>query len=82
MRRQKWTDIIDHVSSDNIRRLFGQDPDRAAETDEFIQMINRAETDEKLRDEMRAVSSYSYLLPGLFFFPWCAVFAHFPAFFF
>ncbi|GME22114.1 FAD binding domain containing protein [Neofusicoccum parvum] len=54
VRRAKWTDIIDVVSSENIRRLFGQDPERAAETDEFIKLINVAEKDEKVRDEMRA----------------------------
>lgn len=56
VRRRMWTDVIDVVSSDNIRRLFGQDPDRAAETDDFIRLINVAEKDEKVRDELRAVS--------------------------
>lgn len=56
VRRRMWTDVIDVVSSDNIRRLFGQDPDRAAETDDFIKLINVAEKDEKVRDELRAVS--------------------------
>ncbi|KAL1642720.1 hypothetical protein SLS58_005224 [Diplodia intermedia] len=55
VRRRMWTDIVDPVSSDNIRRLFGQDPDRAAETDDFIKLINVAEKDERVRDELRAV---------------------------
>ncbi|KAB2569961.1 FAD-dependent monooxygenase terC, partial [Lasiodiplodia theobromae] len=54
VRRRMWTDVIDGVSSDNIRRLFGQDPDRAAETDDFIKLINVAEKDDKVRDELRA----------------------------
>ncbi|KAL0260072.1 hypothetical protein SLS55_005817 [Diplodia seriata] len=65
VRRRMWTDIVDPVSSDNIRRLFGQDPDRAAETDDFIKLINVAEKDERVRDELRAVSA----ILCLFFVP-------------
>ncbi|OJD38121.1 fad binding domain-containing protein [Diplodia corticola] len=54
VRRRMWTDVVDPVSSDNIRRLFGQDPDLAAEKDDFIKLINVAEKDEKVRDELRA----------------------------
>ncbi|KAK7710540.1 hypothetical protein SLS57_008307 [Botryosphaeria dothidea] len=54
VRRAKWTDIIDPISSENIRRLFAQDPERAAETDEFLQLINRVERDEELKKEFRA----------------------------
>lgn len=61
MRRAKWTDIIDPISSENIRRLFAQDPERAAETDEFLQLINRVERDEELKKEFRAVSAFFFL---------------------
>lgn len=60
MRRAKWTDIIDPISSENIRRLFAQDPERAAETDEFLQLINRVERDEELKKEFRAVSAFFF----------------------
>ncbi|KAF7553250.1 hypothetical protein G7Z17_g3756 [Cylindrodendrum hubeiense] len=45
VRRQKYLDIIDVVSSSNIQRLFSLDPERALELDAFFQMVKRAETD-------------------------------------
>lgn len=71
VRRRMWTDVIDGVSSDNIRRLFGQDPDRAAETDDFIKLINVAEKDDKVRDELRAVSFDPIFLLRLFSLCFC-----------
>ncbi|KAF2466732.1 FAD/NAD(P)-binding domain-containing protein [Lindgomyces ingoldianus] len=45
VRRQKWRELIDPISSDNIRRLFGQDPEVALENDEFLKMCKRTEID-------------------------------------
>ncbi|EKG10475.1 Pyoverdine biosynthesis [Macrophomina phaseolina MS6] len=54
VRRKMWTDVIDPISSENIRRLFAQDPEKAAETDEFLKLVNRVEKDEELRKQFRA----------------------------
>ena len=53
IRREKWTDIINPVSSDNIIRLFGQDPEKAMEQDEFLKMCRRTETDEAFAREFQ-----------------------------
>jgi hypothetical protein len=45
IRRQKYNEIVNPVSAANIRRLFGQDPDRAVETDGFLRLCKQAETD-------------------------------------
>lgn len=45
IRRQKWLDIIDPISSENIKRLFDQDPDKAMENDEFLKLCKKTETD-------------------------------------
>jgi hypothetical protein len=45
VRRQKYNEIVDPISSENIKRLFDQDPDAALQNDEFLQMCKRAETD-------------------------------------
>ena len=49
IRRQKYNDIIDPISSSNIRRLW--DP-KVIEDDEFIKMVKRAETDKEFAAEM------------------------------
>ena len=53
VQRQKWHDIINPVSSGNIKRLFGQDPDKALEEDEFLKKVKKAETDHDLSREMQ-----------------------------
>ncbi len=45
VRRQKYSEIIDPISSENIVRLFGQDPDKAMENDEFLKLCKKTETD-------------------------------------
>ncbi|KAK7519926.1 FAD binding domain-containing protein [Phyllosticta citriasiana] len=52
VRRQKYIEVTDPVSRENIRRLFDQDPEQAGEKDEFIKLIRRAATDEKTREEL------------------------------
>ena len=49
IRREKYTTIIDPISSSNIRRLW--DPE-AIEQDEFIQMCHRANADKDFAYEM------------------------------
>ncbi|KAL2435615.1 FAD-dependent monooxygenase terC [Exophiala dermatitidis] len=53
IRMQKYNDIINPISSDNIVRLFGQDPDKALENDEFLKMCKRAETDVEFARQMQ-----------------------------
>ena len=53
IQRQKWYEIINPVSSGNIKRLFDQDPDKAMEQDEFLQLAKRAESDPKLSRELQ-----------------------------
>lgn len=57
VRRKKYQEIVDPISSSNIRRLFGLQPDKALETDEFLQMCKRSATDPKLASEMLQVSA-------------------------
>ncbi len=63
VQRQKWHDVINPISSSNIRRLFDQDPDKAVKEDEFLKMLKRAETDEQAAEELRNAPdplSYDY----------------------
>ena len=53
VQRNKWHTIINPVSSGNIRRLFGQDPDKALEEDEFLQVVKKAESDLELSRELQ-----------------------------
>ncbi|KAF2176415.1 FAD/NAD(P)-binding domain-containing protein [Zopfia rhizophila CBS 207.26] len=53
VRRQKYRELIDPISSDNIRRLFGQDPEMALENDEFLKMCKRTETDIEFARQMQ-----------------------------
>ena len=56
IRRQKYLEIVDPISSENIRRIFGQDPDKALETDEFLKLCKRTETDIEFSREFQRVS--------------------------
>lgn len=51
VRREKFQTVTDPVSTDNVTRLFGQDPEKALETDEFLKMLNRIKDDEKAQVE-------------------------------
>lgn len=55
IRRQKYNEIVDPISSDNIRRLFDQDPDTALENDSFFKDCKRAETDIEFAKEFQKV---------------------------
>ncbi len=43
VRRSKYKEIVDPLSSENIVRLFGQDPDKALENDELIKLCKKAD---------------------------------------
>jgi hypothetical protein len=53
VRRAKYNEIVDPVSSANIRRLFDQDPETAGERDEFFLLCKKAETDPELARQMQ-----------------------------
>jgi hypothetical protein len=52
VRRQKYLEVIDPVSSGNLRRLW--DPD-AIESDDFIRMVRKAERDKEFARQMQQV---------------------------
>ncbi|KAJ4219520.1 hypothetical protein FSOLCH5_012371 [Fusarium solani] len=52
IRRKKYQEIVDPISSSNLRRMFSVHPDKVLETDEFLQMCKKAATDPKLASEM------------------------------
>lgn len=56
IRRKKYQEIVDPISSANFRRMFS-DPDEASESDEFLQMCKRAESEPGLGDKMLQVGS-------------------------
>lgn len=57
VRRQKYQEIVDPISSENLRRLFDQDPERAMETDEFLKLCKRASTDHEFSLQLQRVSA-------------------------
>jgi hypothetical protein len=56
VRRKIWHDIINPISSSNMRRLIDLDADEALDKDPFLQLLKRAETDKSLQAQMRDVS--------------------------
>lgn len=56
VQRQKYFDIVNPVSSGNIRRLFAQDPERAMEEDQFLQDAKRSESDIEFSRELQSSS--------------------------
>lgn len=52
IRRQIWRDIINPISSSNMRRLIDLDADRAIEQDAFLRLLKRIATDRPLQLEM------------------------------
>lgn len=53
IRRQKYHEIINPISTQNILRLFDQDPEHALEDDEFLQILKRAEVDHDFAREFQ-----------------------------
>ncbi|KAK9424368.1 putative Para-nitrophenol 4-monooxygenase [Seiridium unicorne] len=60
IRRQKYLEIIDVVSTENIRRLFSTDPDRALETDDFLKMCKQASENPEVAEQMQKVNLQFY----------------------
>lgn len=55
IRIQKYREIIDPVSSDNIKRLWDASPE-AIKADPFFRAVERAKTDKAFEEEMKQVS--------------------------
>ncbi|KAK3075894.1 hypothetical protein LTR53_000323, partial [Teratosphaeriaceae sp. CCFEE 6253] len=55
--RRMWHDIINPVSTANIRRLHLQDPETVLEDDEMMRMIQRADTDTEFSKELQAAAN-------------------------
>ena len=61
MRRQRYQTVTDVISTDNIKRLYDQDPDKALENDEFLKMLKNIENDvEAQREFMRSPNALQY----------------------
>lgn len=56
IRREKYWNVIDPVSSGNLERLWRSSPEEI-ENDEFFQAIKKAEGDREFAKEMAEVSS-------------------------
>lgn len=56
VRREMWYKFIDPVSSDNLRRLNGQDPEKALEQDKLLHALELAARNVELAQEMQLVS--------------------------
>ncbi|KFY94446.1 hypothetical protein V500_03255 [Pseudogymnoascus sp. VKM F-4518 (FW-2643)] len=52
VRRAKYNDVVNPISSENLVRMFKADPDSVLETDEFFKMCKRAETDLEFSKEL------------------------------
>ncbi|KAI9053696.1 hypothetical protein LZ554_002649 [Drepanopeziza brunnea f. sp. 'monogermtubi'] len=53
IRREKYNTFVDPVSTANLRLLFETDPDTALESNEFLKMCKRAETDRAFAMELQ-----------------------------
>lgn len=56
IRQQKYNDIVNPISSSNIRRLYDQDPEKALENDDFLKLLKKAEKDDALARVIQLVS--------------------------
>lgn len=63
IRRKKYQEIVDPISSANLRRMFPTNPDEILENDEFLQTCKQAESDPHLASEMLQVSVCVYGRP-------------------
>lgn len=61
MRRQRFQTVTDPISTENIKRLYSQDPEKALENDEFLKFLNSIENDKKAQLEfMRGPFALQY----------------------
>lgn len=56
VRRAKYKDVVDPISSENLVKVFKSDPETVLETDKFFQMCKRAETDLEFSKEFQNAS--------------------------
>ena len=54
IRQEKYRDVIDPISSGNLKRLWDAN---AIENDDFIKMIRKADADKEFKNEMQKASS-------------------------
>ncbi|VUC37790.1 unnamed protein product [Clonostachys rosea] len=55
IRRAKYNEVTDPISSSNLVRLCESDPEKALETDKFLQLAKRAESDELFAQQLMSV---------------------------
>lgn len=53
IRREKYEQIVNPISSQNLVRLFETDPDTALEKDEFLKLLIKAEKDEEFSKQFQ-----------------------------
>jgi hypothetical protein len=58
IRREKYLEIVDPISSANLTRLFELDPARAVEQDPFFQMAHKASKDENFSRDLQNVRTH------------------------
>jgi 2-polyprenyl-6-methoxyphenol hydroxylase-like FAD-dependent oxidoreductase len=56
IRRGMWHDIINPISSDNLRRMHTFNPDTALDDDEFLKTLAKAEKDPEMMRQMILVT--------------------------
>ncbi|KAL1887243.1 hypothetical protein Sste5346_010338 [Sporothrix stenoceras] len=52
IRRKRYLEIVDPISSDNLRRMFAIPPNEVLEKDEFLKLCKKCETDKDLQQKM------------------------------
>ncbi|KAJ9603749.1 hypothetical protein H2200_011935 [Cladophialophora chaetospira] len=61
VRREKYKTIVDPISTDNVKRLFTQDPEKALENDSFLKLLNDIKDDHAAQIEfMRSPMALMY----------------------
>ena len=59
VRRQKYKEIIDPISTENFKRVFDQDPEVAGEKDHFLVLCKKAAEDKEFARQMHLVRQTS-----------------------
>lgn len=61
IRREKYQTVTDPISTDNIKRLYDQDPDKALENDPLLKTLNDMKDDvEAQREFMKGSFALAY----------------------
>ncbi|RFU29009.1 hypothetical protein B7463_g7319, partial [Scytalidium lignicola] len=53
IRRERYKNFVDPISTANFKRLWDQDPDKASENDEFFKVVQKAATDKEFAKEFQ-----------------------------